>query len=310
MAIDRNQRKLTAGLAHSSPTYPPLHGWAHLSATTLLATLALVISACQGLRPLADVEREQSDWLCQGTATGDGWDCTAEGDEIADASPPSAVAAPRPEQMPAPSQPSPEAQPTPENKPNVADAAPQAPVAVAPQPTAPQSEPETPPAPAVSRQNETPTKEQPPEAPEATARDSAETAAPPQPQRPVPAPRPAPAAPTSSADLPLYRQLAHSGDAQADLLTLPANFYALQLLAMSSQEALDSFAAEQGLRQTISTRVARDGNVFYVLLAGIYADQDAAERALASLPPAVQALPPWIRPLGLLQRAMRQAGGG
>lgn len=108
----------------------------------------------------------------------------------------------------------------------------------------------------------------------------------------------------------MYRQLAHSGDAQADLLSLPANFYALQLLAMSSQEALDSFAAEQGLRQTISTRVARDGTVFYVLLAGIYADQDAAERALASLPPAVQALPPWIRPLGLLQRAMRQAGGG
>ena len=107
----------------------------------------------------------------------------------------------------------------------------------------------------------------------------------------------------------MYRQLAHGGDAQADLLTLPANFYALQLLAMSSQEALDGFATEQGLRDTISTRVARDGNVFYVLLAGIYEDQDAAERALASLPPAVQALPPWIRPLGLLQRAMRQAGG-
>ena len=145
---------------------------------------------------------------------------------------------------------------------------------------------------------------------ETTANRIAETTAPPQsPRSATPPPNPPPPSPTPNSELPLYRQLAQGGDEPADPLALPASFYALQLLAMSSQEALDSFAAEQGLHDTISARVARDGDIYYVLLAGIYADQDAAEQALASLPPAVRALRPWIRPLGLLQQAIRLAGG-
>lgn len=272
-------------------------------ATAALAGLLLGVGACGGLRPLADVERDggQRDWLCEGTAAGDGWECTPESDEAlaaiertaAVASPSSAEAAPPHPPAPTPSQPPHEAVPGP-------DAASPATIAVAPEPAADQQRLNN------ARVQSEARSQRPDAAP--SPRDAARPTDPVQPRQP-PASPPPPSPPTPSSELPLYRQLAQGGEAPADPLALPANFYALQLLAMSSQEALDSFAAEQGLSDTISTRVARDGDIYYVLLAGIYADQDAAEQALASLPPAVRALRPWIRPLGLLQQAIRQVGG-
>lgn len=121
----------------------------------------------------------------------------------------------------------------------------------------------------------------------------------PQPRRAA-APRPAPA------DLPLYRRLAHQLDDQS-LLDLPSAYYALQLFAATSPDRVEEVAVEHGLQGMAGARVDRDGQIFYVLLVGIYATREAAEQAQASLPANVRAMQPWVRRVGGLQAAMRRA---
>lgn len=253
----------------------------------LLLALMFGIGACQGLRPLAEVERDGAGqgWLCEGSDGG--WGCVADGESKL------------------PSR-------TPSESPRVADQAKTPRVAqtsAEPASATPTDRRQTERQAPARRQEQTATPRS-DEAPsrtenrqrEALASPSNEAAAPPPPRPAAATTAPAP----SRAEPPLYRQLAHGGDALPDLLALPAHFFVLQLIAMPSQELLDNFAIEQGLRNTVSTRIARDGEILYVLLAGVYEDQGTAERALTSLPPEVRALRPWIRPLGLLQRAMRR----
>lgn len=120
-------------------------------------------------------------------------------------------------------------------------------------------------------------------------------------------PRPPPAAPRPApAELPLYRELAHQIDG-ASLLELPSTYYALQLFAATSAERVEEVAAERGLHGMAGARVDRDGQIFYVLLAGVYPTREAAEQAQASLPASVRAMQPWVRRMGGLQAAMRRA---
>ena len=107
--------------------------------------------------------------------------------------------------------------------------------------------------------------------------------------------------------MPLYRRLAYRLDRARPLTELPARFYALQLIAMSSQEELDQFVAERRLQGMTSTRVERNGQLFYVLLAGIYEDGETAERAAISLEAELAGFEPWLRPLRTLQEAVRRA---
>ena len=264
------------------------HSWA---AMPLSFALMFSVGACQGLRPLAEVERDGAGqgWLCEGSDGG--WGCVADGES---------KRSPR----------------TPSEAPRVADQAQTPRVArtkaePVPATTTDRRQAEREASARRQEQAATPRSDKAPSRPrdrqrEALASPSNEAAAPP-PPRPAAA---TPAPPPPRTELPLYRQLAHGGDALPDLLALPAHFFVLQLIAMPSQELLDNFAIEQGLRNTVSTRIARDGEILYVLLAGVYEDQHTAERALVSLPPEVRALRPWIRPLGLLQRAMRQVDAG
>ena len=259
----------------------------------LLIALMFGIGACQGLRPLAEVERDGAGqgWLCEGSDGG--WGCVADGES---------KLPPR----------------TPSEAPRVADQAQTPRVArtkaePASATTADRRQSEREASARRQEQAATSRSDKAPSRPrdrqrEALASPSNEAAAPPPPRPVMATPTPVPHPPR--AELPLYRQLAHGGDALPDLLALPAHFFVLQLIAMPSQELLDNFAIEQGLRNTVSTRIARDGEILYVLLAGVYEDQNTAERALVSLPPEVRTLQPWIRPLGLLQRAMRQVDAG
>lgn len=127
---------------------------------------------------------------------------------------------------------------------------------------------------------------------------------------PSPEPQPAPPVPaqprSAPAELPLYRQLAHSLD-DTPLLDLPPSYYALQLFAAGTREGAEAVAVRSGLRGMAGARVDRDGEVFHVLLVGVYASKERAERALASLPASVRAMNPWVRRLGGLQEAMRRA---
>ena len=101
--------------------------------------------------------------------------------------------------------------------------------------------------------------------------------------------------------------MAYEWNREQPLTDLPAKFYALQLLAMSSQEEVDQFLAEQQLQGMTSARVERNGKLFYVLLAGIYEDDETAERAALSLEAELTGFEPWLRPLRTLQDAIRRA---
>ena len=259
--------------------------WPHVLAASTAAVALLFGSACQGLRPLAEVEREgaQDKWLCERSPNG-GWDCAdrESARRLEGVAPPAGVVA----QADAPTA-------------NV-----DAPAAPSAGRQAIREAPAAPPRQKTPAAGVEPLRQAPPP----PAIEPPESVRPP--RTPPAATRPPPVSVPSPAQSPLDRQLAHPGETPLDLLALPAGYYALQLLAMSSQETLDAFAVEHGLRDTIRVRVVRGGEVFYVLLAGVYADQDAAEQALESMPVAVRALRPWIRPLGLLQRAMREAEAG
>ena len=112
-------------------------------------------------------------------------------------------------------------------------------------------------------------------------------------------------APAEDATLPLYRRLAYQQD--RDLLELPAKFYAVQLVAMSTPEEAERFAASRGLEGTATARVERDGRFYFVLLAGIYEDGEAAERAAISIEDALDGMQAWVRPLRTLQDAILRA---
>ena len=96
-------------------------------------------------------------------------------------------------------------------------------------------------------------------------------------------------------------------DAAPEVMDLPAHYFAVQIAASSSLASLDRILVEKRLPGMIVVRIERDGELLYVLLAGVYADRQVADRAAALLPAEIRAMEPWARRLGPLQDAMRRA---
>lgn len=105
---------------------------------------------------------------------------------------------------------------------------------------------------------------------------------------------------------PEYARLAYQPPQPVPLTDLPPDYYAVQLIAMSDKAGLESFVERQGIRSMSAARVERDGELYFVLLLGIYETRDIARQAIDAMPE-VHGAEPWIRPLGSLQRAMRRA---
>ncbi|NEO26759.1 MAG: SPOR domain-containing protein, partial [Kamptonema sp. SIO4C4] len=84
-------------------------------------------------------------------------------------------------------------------------------------------------------------------------------------------------------DVPEHVRLAYRPDGAVALTDLPEDFYAVQLLAMSSKEALESFVAREQISGMSAARVERNGELYFVLLLGIYENADIAREAVASL---------------------------
>ena len=91
------------------------------------------------------------------------------------------------------------------------------------------------------------------------------------------------------------------------LYHLPAGDFVVQLIALSTEAALDAFVAERSLEALPRVRLARNGRQFHVLLLGAWPTRAAAERAAAALPAQVADLKPWVRTAHSLQEAMRDA---
>lgn len=153
-------------------------------------------------------------------------------------------------------------------------------------------------------------------------RQETETAAPSPPELPPPAPAPdappaelgkarpgAPLRPARTApQLPPTPTAQPPAPAEpADLASVPATHYAVQLIALRSEAALDAFVAERQLGHMMRVRVASGGQLHFALLAGVYPSRQEADRAVAALAPTLQALKPWVRTVGGLQAAMAAA---
>lgn len=108
-------------------------------------------------------------------------------------------------------------------------------------------------------------------------------------------------------EAPDYVRLAYLPAQPMPLTELPRDLFAVQLMAMSSKEALEEFVEQSGIRGISAARVERDGALYYVLILGIYETAEDARQAAASLPDGVVSATPWIRPLGSLQAAMARA---
>ena len=116
----------------------------------------------------------------------------------------------------------------------------------------------------------------------------------------------------------LYEVEAHLGgeDESADLvrtyfgmrevsvMDMPAEFYAVQLIAMTNRQRLEEYIAINQLEGMTAARTERNGEIYYVLILGIYENRGLAERASLEIPPPLDTTEPWIRELGTLQEAM------
>lgn len=98
-----------------------------------------------------------------------------------------------------------------------------------------------------------------------------------------------------------------SSTSAGPLFDVPATHYAVQLIALRSEQALRDFVAERKLADTTTVRVENGGRLHFALLAGVHPSRAAARRAVAAMAPALQALGPWIRSIGNLREAMARA---
>ena len=127
--------------------------------------------------------------------------------------------------------------------------------------------------------------------------------------RPSPAPSalPVSAAVSAQASVPDHIRLAYRPQTPVPLLDLPPTFYAAQLTALSTREALEQYALERGLSGLSGAPVASNGRVLYALFLGIYESREIAQQAISGieLSPAQPEI--WLRSIGSLQQAMREA---
>lgn len=128
---------------------------------------------------------------------------------------------------------------------------------------------------------------------------------PPLPDDPLPPAGPMP--PPDDTALPEHARLTVGMSDPPALAEVPGHYYAVQLIAMPSAAALQNFADGQNLTDTTSVMVEREGQLFHVLLLGIYEDAATARRAVASLPPDLRDAEPWIRRISSLQSASMRA---
>lgn len=118
---------------------------------------------------------------------------------------------------------------------------------------------------------------------------------------------PSQAATPPAAELPLHRRLAYRPSETVPLDDLPPGFFAVQLVAVQTKAALEQYAERERLRNMSAARVERDGELFYVLLLGVYETRARAEQAAANLPAEFQQFSPWVRSVASLQEAIARA---
>ena len=93
-------------------------------------------------------------------------------------------------------------------------------------------------------------------------------------------------------------------DAIPSLRDLPADHWAVQLIALGSKAELQAFIDAQELDVLSGATIRVKGRIYYVALLGVYPSRLAAEQAAAARPASLQRYEPYIRSMASLQAAM------
>ena len=107
-----------------------------------------------------------------------------------------------------------------------------------------------------------------------------------------------------NAATPGYISLAYKPKTPTSLLDLPETFWAIQIMALQSQDDLNQFVMDKQLVGIAGAKVASNGKLYYVLLLGVYESKSVAEEAWKSRPQSIRYLQPYYRSLGSLQEAV------
>ena len=91
------------------------------------------------------------------------------------------------------------------------------------------------------------------------------------------------------------------------LQDLPGTYWAVQLIALSTQSELKAFMAELALDELTGAMIEVKGRTYYVALLGVYETRAIAEQAARNRPSALKGLQPYIRSMASLQSAMTRA---
>ena len=114
--------------------------------------------------------------------------------------------------------------------------------------------------------------------------------------------------PAKSSDGPAREAVASNRpQTPVSLHDLPGNYWAVQLIALSSQSELKAFMAELNLDELTGAMIEVKGRRYYVALLGVYETRTLAEQAARNRPAALKGLEPYIRSMASLQSAMIRA---
>ncbi len=92
------------------------------------------------------------------------------------------------------------------------------------------------------------------------------------------------------------------------LLSAPADFFTVQLIALDNEADIIAYANTNGIESPLYARIQSGDDVLYVLLLDIYPDQASATAAMNEwMRTRALRIDPWIRRLGPLQQAIQLA---
>lgn len=97
---------------------------------------------------------------------------------------------------------------------------------------------------------------------------------------------------------------------QDSVLQWPVGHFAVQLIALHSDQAAAALAERLAVPELKRARLESGGRTFHVLLLGDYAERRDAEVAGAGIARRMPSLDPWVRSVGPLQEAVRRARQG
>ncbi|MDH5391678.1 MAG: SPOR domain-containing protein [Gammaproteobacteria bacterium] len=93
---------------------------------------------------------------------------------------------------------------------------------------------------------------------------------------------------------------AAAGISYSSIMEIPADYYAVQVVATSSMQNLNNFAQKHHLSNNLSTQIEVQGKTWNILLSGAYPTRKEARAAIADFRGKLSTSP-WIRPVKTLQ---------